>query len=112
MTFALRKTCKFILPRQFVQVYKGILTGALFLLAASFPLPGQVKCGLSPGLVMTDFKPGTPLEVTLEVSNASSAPMSMRGVAMDYWYDRENKKVFAPPGTMPHSAGSWIEFVP
>jgi hypothetical protein len=89
-----------------------ITAGLLAVLWTSTHLQGQVKCGLSPALVMADFKPGEPFEVSLEVSNGSTSPMPMRGVAMDYWYDHENKKIFAPPGTMPHSAATWIEFVP
>ena len=74
--------------------------------------PLQVKYGLTPAMVVKTFQPGQPFEVQLVVSNGSTAPVLMRGVTMDFWYNEKNEKIFSPPGTMPHSASNWIEFVP
>jgi hypothetical protein len=81
-----------------------------YLRAQAAPL--QVKYGLTPAMVVRTFQPGQPFEVELVVSNGSTAPVLMRGVTMDFWYNEKNEKIFSPPGTMPHSASSWIEFVP
>jgi len=74
--------------------------------------PLQVKYGLTPAMVVKTFHPGQPFEVELVVSNGSTAPVLMRGLAMDFWYNEKNEKIFSPPGTLPHSASNWIEFVP
>ena len=91
---------------------------ALGLLALSSPAlraqvaPLQVKYGLTPAMAVEKFKPGRPFEIELTVSNGSAAPVLMRGLTMDFWYNEKNEKVFSPPGSMPHSASNWIEFVP
>jgi len=91
---------------------------ALSLVLVSVPLlraqdPSlQVKYGLTPAMVVKTFQPGQPFEVELVVSNGSAAPVLMRGVAMDFWYNEKNEKIFSPPDTQPHSASNWIEFVP
>ncbi len=72
----------------------------------------QVKYGLTPAMVVQSFKPGQPFIVNLTVSNGSARPALMRGIAMDFWYNEKNEKVFAAPGTLPHSAANWVEFVP
>jgi hypothetical protein len=72
----------------------------------------QVKYGLTPAMVVQEFKPGQPFTVELTVSNGSARPMLMRGTAMDFWYNEKNEKVFAAPGTLPRSASNWVEFVP
>jgi hypothetical protein len=74
--------------------------------------PLQVNYGLTPAMVVKTFKPGQPFEIELVVTNGSPAPVLMRGLAMDFWYNKKNEKIFSPPGTMSHSASNWIEFVP
>ncbi len=89
----------------------GILVFAVPVLRAQVAAL-QVKYGLTPAMVVERFKPGQPFEVELVVSNGSAAPVLMRGLAMDFWYNEKNEKIFSPPGTLPHSASNWIEFVP
>jgi len=36
----------------------------------------------------------------------------MKASVMDFWYNPQNEKVFAPAGSLPRSASNWIEFVP
>jgi hypothetical protein len=74
--------------------------------------PLQVKYGLTPAMVVKTFQPGQPFEVELVVSNGSTTPVLMRGLSMDFWYNEKNEKIFSPPGTLPHSASNWVEFVP
>jgi len=85
---------------------------ALLILFASVNADAQIKFGLTPAMIDMEFAAGEPFAVTLEVSNGGNLPMSMHGEAMDFWYDAKNEKIFAAPGTMPHSATAWIEFVP
>jgi hypothetical protein len=82
--------------------------------AVSLPLAAQSKIqfGLTPAMVVQEFKPGEPFAVELEVTNGNAAPVPMRGLAMDFWYDDKNKNVFGPPGTYSQSASNWLEFVP
>ncbi|MBV8205325.1 MAG: hypothetical protein JO041_00915, partial [Acidobacteria bacterium] len=40
------------------------------------------------------------------------APVLLRAVVNDFWYNEKNEKVFGPPGTLPRSAANWIEFIP
>lgn len=89
----------------------GILVFAVPVLRAQVAAL-QVKYGLTPAMVVERFKPGQPFEVELVVSNGSAAPVLMRGLAMDFWYNEKNEKIFSAPGTLPHSASNWIEFVP
>jgi len=97
-------------PRFTAPAALGLLVFAGPLLRAQAPL--QVKYGLAPAMVVEKFKPGQPFAIELAVSNGSTAPVQMRGLTMDFWYDEKNEKVFSPPGSMPHSASNWIEFVP
>ncbi len=92
--------------------YCLLLTAFCLLLVAVRPARAEMKYGLTPAMVVRTFKPGQALEVELDVSNGSASPILMRGIAMDFWYNDKNEKVFAAPGSMPHSASNWIEFVP
>lgn len=98
-------------------IFGSALIAALGLLLAAAPGRTQtrqlrVQYGLTPAMVVETFKPGQPFEIELAVSNGGGAPVVMRGVTMDLWYDEKSDKVFAPPGTLPRSASNWIEFVP
>jgi len=87
-----------------------------YLLWGFFCIPllaqNKIQFGLTPAMVVQEFKPGEPFAVELEVTNGNNAPVPMRGLAMDFWYDDKNKNVFGPPGTYPQSASNWLEFVP
>ena len=86
----------------------------LLSLAAVFTtqMPAQTTIGLTPGMVIEDFKPGQPLEMSFSVSNGSSKPLEMRGSVSDWWYNENNEKTFAPPSNSSQSAANWIEVVP
>ena len=93
--------------------------GSCLLLTAFWSVPFairapavDIKYGLTPAMVVKTFKPGQAFEVELTVANGSSLPVQMRGLAMDFWYSEQKEKIFAPPGSQPHSASNWIEFVP
>jgi hypothetical protein len=92
----------------------GLVVSGVLLLRAFAPpfLHAQVAAGLSPALVNQTFKPGQPFDLELTVTNGRDAPVQMRGVVMDWWYDEANQKVLGPAGSLPHSASNWIEFVP
>jgi hypothetical protein len=90
----------------------AIALGILFCGLMPNPLPAQVSMGLTPAMVNQTFKPGQPFDLELMVTNSREVPIQMRGVAMDWWYDEKNEKIFGPPGSFPHSASNWIEFVP
>jgi len=86
----------------------------LLWLICCLPLAAQnkVQFGLTPAMVVQEFKPGEPFAIDLQVTNGNAAPVPMRGLAMDFWYDDKNKNVFGPPGTFAQSASNWLEFVP
>jgi hypothetical protein len=95
----------------------GLVAGLGLVLISVLPLRAQspqfeVKYGLTPAMVLETFRPGQPFQIELSVTNGGATPALMRGVTMDFWYNEKNEKIFSPPGTQPHSASNWIEFVP
>ncbi len=87
-----------------------IVATLLFALLASTAL-GQ-SLGLAPAEVQATFLPGQPFEFEVGVSNDGPNPVAMKASVMDFWYNPQNEKVFAPAGSLPRSASNWIEFVP
>jgi hypothetical protein len=85
---------------------------ALSVVCLPHPAHAQATFGMSPAIVIREFKPGQPFEFDLSVSNGRAAPLELRGVAMDWWYDEKNEKAFGLPGSLPRSASNWIAFVP
>jgi hypothetical protein len=77
----------------------------------SFPAFGQ-SLGLAPAQVVQSFKPGVPFEFELSTVNNGDRAVEMNVEITDFWYNEKNEKVFSPPGTSPHSAANWIQFVP
>lgn len=87
----------------------AVLAALLFIPA---PMAAQ-SFGLAPAEVRVNFKPGQLVQFDLSVSNGSDTAVAMRTTVTDLWYnEKTNEKVFGPPGSLPHSASNWIEFVP
>lgn len=87
--------------------------GLAALWMAIAPLPaGAQSLALAPAEVQYAFKPGQPFEFELSVSNGGDSPAMMEVHVTDLWYNNKNEKLFNAPGTSPHSAANWIEFVP
>ncbi len=85
------------------------------LLALTFLWPASTAAqsvGIAPAQVVQKFKPGAAFEIDLATVNRGDAPVEMNVQITDLWYNEKNEKVFAPPGTSPHSAANWIQFVP
>jgi hypothetical protein len=68
--------------------------------------------GLAPAQVVETFKPGVPFQFDLSTVNSGDTAVDMHVEITDFWYDEKNEKVFSSPGTSPHSAANWIQFVP
>ena len=68
--------------------------------------------GLAPAQVVKTFKPGVPFQFELATVNNGDNPVEMSVQITDFWYNDANEKVFSNPGTSPHSAANWIQFVP
>ena len=68
--------------------------------------------GLAPAQVVQTFKPGVAFEFALASVNNGDQPVEMNVQITDFWYNNKNEKVFSTPGTSPHSAANWIQFVP
>ena len=83
-----------------------------FLLGMIAPSIGAQSLAMAPAQMNYRFKPGQPFQFDLSISNNSDAPTTMRFSATDLWYNEKNEKLFDSPGSSPHSAGNWIEFVP
>ena len=92
--------------------WRFTLFGLVLMLGASAALSRAQSVGLVPAEVDYIFKPGQPFQFELVTSNNSSTPVFMRLTVTDLWYDEKNEKVFGLPGSSPHSAANWIEFVP
>ena len=73
---------------------------------------GAQSLGLAPAQVVQKFKPGLPFEFELTTANNGDAPVEISVEITDFWYNDKNEKTFNPPGTSPHSAANWIQFVP
>jgi hypothetical protein len=84
---------------------------AVLVIAFAVPLRAQ-SIGLSPGQITANFKPGVPFELELSVVNYETATIELHTVVTDFWYDDKNAKSFGTPGSSPHSAANWIQFVP
>jgi hypothetical protein len=83
--------------------------------AALMTLPGHgfaQAIGLAPATIVKTFKPGVPFEFELATVNNGDNAVEMSVQITDFWYDEKNEKVFSAPGTSPHSAANWIQFVP
>jgi hypothetical protein len=92
-----------------------ISTFMICLVAAAIFWPNQGAAqtlGLAPATVIKTFKPGVPFQFELATVNNGENPVEMSVQITDFWYDEKNEKVFSPPGTSPHSAANWIQFVP
>ena len=83
-----------------------------FALTLSLATARAQSLGLAPAQVIEKFKPGVPFEFELATVNNGSTSVSMHVQISDFWYNEKNEKVFAAPGTSPHSAANWIQFVP
>ena len=68
--------------------------------------------GLAPAQVIEKFKPGVPFQFELSTVNDGPTAVELHVQITDFWYNQKNEKVFAAPGTSPHSAANWIQFVP
>ncbi|MGC2697795.1 MAG: hypothetical protein WA738_18565 [Candidatus Angelobacter sp.] len=88
-----------------------LICGLICVAALSVPSRAQ-SLGLAPAQVVEKFKPGVPFEFDLSTVNTGDTPADMNVEITDFWYDEKNEKVFSSPGTSPHSAANWIQFVP
>jgi hypothetical protein len=84
---------------------------AMLLLATSVPVFSQ-SIAIAPAQVVQTFKPGVPFEIQLSTNNTGTTAVQMGVEISDFWYDQNSDKTFPPPGTSPHSAANWIQFVP
>ena len=88
-----------------------VIAISLFLMLLSSVAQAQ-SLGLAPAQVVEKFKPGVPFQFELTTANSGEAPVEMSVEITDFWYTENNEKTFGAPGTSPHSAANWIQFVP
>ncbi len=84
----------------------------LFYLGMLTPSAGAQSLAMAPAQMEYKFKPGQPFQFDLSFSNNTDSATTIRFSATDLWYNKKNEKIFDPAGTSPHSAATWIEFVP
>lgn len=69
--------------------------------------------GISPAIVNEQFTPGQTLTVPVSVANTGSAPLYLKTLTSDLWFDpKTNERTILPPGTHQRSAANWVSFVP
>jgi hypothetical protein len=85
---------------------------SLCLFAAAAPARAGVSLGASPAYLDIELTPGKTSAQTVLLFNQGKDPVEVRAYAWDWWHDETETKKFAPPGTLPHSAASWVTFVP
>jgi hypothetical protein len=99
----------------FLAVRNSLRFLALAVVLGLFVSPARLLAqGLAvvPATLEQTYKPGQALEMSFTVVNDTSKPIAFQATAMDWWYNDKNEKVFAVPGTYPHTASNWVEFVP
>jgi hypothetical protein len=72
----------------------------------------QNSLGVSPASVDARVKRGASYTETYTLSNNTSTRLRFRCSVLDYWYDDHNQRITGKPGTLPHSASTWIQFSP
>lgn len=84
----------------------------VFAIAFTVSLCHAQSIGLAPAQVVANFKPGVPFEQELTVQNYGDNSVELHVQITDFWYNDKNEKTFDTPGSQPHSASNWIQFVP
>ena len=88
----------------------------LFLLAATLAGPAasraDIMIGASPASLEMTLERGKTAAQTILLFNQGKDEVTVNAYAWDWWYEKENPRKFAPPGTLPHSAAKWISFIP
>jgi hypothetical protein len=88
----------------------------IFLFAAAIAGPvaarADIMLGASPASLEMTLERGKTAAQTILLFNQGKDEVTVNAYAWDWWYEKENPRKFAPPGTLPHSAAKWISFIP
>lgn len=85
---------------------------AALLLSSGAARAQQNSVGVSPASVEATVKRGSTYTQTYTLSNNTSEQLRFSCSVIDYWYDQQNRRLTARPGTLPRSASSWVHFSP
>jgi hypothetical protein len=84
----------------------------LLLLTLAISAQAQ-SIGISPAIINEKFTPGQTLTIPVSVANTGSAPLYLKTLTSDLWFDaKTNERTVLPPGTHERSAANWVSFVP
>jgi hypothetical protein len=68
--------------------------------------------GITPAFVEAKVKRGATYNKDFTLSNNTKTRLRFRFSVVDYWYDETNQRIDGRPGTLPHSASLWVQFLP
>jgi hypothetical protein len=85
---------------------------AVLLLGCGAALAQQNSVGVTPASVEAKVKRGSTYTQTYTLFNNTPERLSFNCSVIDYWYDENNKRLTARPGTLPRSASPWVQFSP
>lgn len=72
----------------------------------------QNNLSIMPATVEAKVKRGSTYTQTFTFSNNTPERLKLNNSLIDYWYDENNKRITARPGTLPRSASLWVQFSP
>ena len=86
---------------------------ALFVLVlVAAAAQADISIGASPAFLDVTLDPGKTSAQTVLLFNSGPDPVRVKAYAWDWWHGPNDPRMFAVPGTLPHSAARWISFVP
>jgi hypothetical protein len=92
--------------------HKPFLCLGLLLVTLSVASEAQ-SIGISPAIINEKFTPGQTLTFPVSVANTGSAPLYLKTLSSDLWFEPEtNERTLLPAGTHERSAANWVSFVP
>ncbi|MEP6636734.1 MAG: hypothetical protein ABJB97_08400 [Acidobacteriota bacterium] len=68
--------------------------------------------GLSPAYLEADVARGQAYNQEFTIVNKTTTRLRFHCSVSDYWYDEKGGRVEGRPGTLPHTASTWIQFTP
>lgn len=91
---------------------RAVLAGLVALVVAALPAAAApVRLTVSPARVEAEVPAGGTGTFPIQVTNGGETPLPLLAYAWDLWHGPDGY-TYAPPGTTPRSATSWVAVVP
>jgi hypothetical protein len=83
--------------------------GFILACVAASPAPAQ-SLTLSPAILEAQVRRGATYANSYTLLNRTNVRLRVHCSLYDYWYDEQNQRITGRPGTLPHSASTWVQF--